>query len=119
MLTKPRILLHLEGVALFGLSLYFYHVHQAVWSRFLLLFLAPDLGMPGYVANTRTGAATYNLCHTEALPIAMVAVALAGNHPQLIPLALIWLAHIGFDRALGYGLKYPAFFKDTHLQRLS
>ena len=32
--------------------------------------------------------------------------------------ALIWLAHIGMDRLLGYGLKYPSAFKDTHLQRV-
>jgi hypothetical protein len=32
--------------------------------------------------------------------------------------ALIWLAHIGFDRALGYGLKYKAGFGFTHLGRI-
>ena len=33
-------------------------------------------------------------------------------------LALIWLSHIGFDRLIGYGLKYETAFKDTHLQRV-
>jgi len=33
-------------------------------------------------------------------------------------IALVWLAHIGFDRFFGYGLKYPTGFKDTHLQRV-
>lgn len=32
--------------------------------------------------------------------------------------ALIWLLHIGFDRAIGYGLKYPSSFKETHLGRV-
>ena len=35
-----------------------------------------------------------------------------------IKLGLIWLAHIGMDRAIGYGLKYPTNHKDTHLQRV-
>lgn len=36
----------------------------------------------------------------------------------VLSLCLIWLAHIGMDRMLGYGLKYPTDFKDTHLGRL-
>ena len=35
-----------------------------------------------------------------------------------VQLALIWLGHIGMDHALGYGLKYPTAFGDTHLQRV-
>ena len=35
-----------------------------------------------------------------------------------LAVGLVWLAHIGIDRALGYGLKYPTHFEDTHLQRV-
>jgi hypothetical protein len=38
--------------------------------------------------------------------------------PLAGPLALIWLAHIGIDRALGYGLKYASGFGFTHLGRI-
>ena len=31
---------------------------------------------------------------------------------------MIWCAHIGFDRALGYGLKSAAGFEFTHLGRI-
>ena len=37
---------------------------------------------------------------------------------QTLMWALIWAAHIGFDRALGYGLKYPTSFGETHLGRI-
>ena len=32
--------------------------------------------------------------------------------------SLIWLAHIGMDHALGYGLKYASGFAVTHLGRI-
>jgi len=38
--------------------------------------------------------------------------------PLVLSLAMIWLAHIGFDRAQGYGLKYGAGFGFTHLGRI-
>jgi hypothetical protein len=34
---------------------------------------------------------------------------------QALLLSLIWAAHIGLDRMLGFGLQYPTRFKDTHL----
>ena len=42
---------------------------------------------------------------------------LAGR-PIYISLGLIWFAHIGFDRMMGFGLKYPTRFGDTHLGRI-
>ncbi len=86
---------------------------------FFLLFLWPDLFMLGYLANARLGAALYNLAHTEAFPLLLGAAAVFEDWRKVLSFALIWLAHIGFDRLLGYGLKYPTFFKDTHLQRVS
>lgn len=79
-----------------------------------MLFLAPDLGALGYLAGRRAGALTYNLTHTEIGPLLLVAFGLTMT-PELLPVAIIWLAHIGFDRLLGYGLKYPSSFHRTHL----
>jgi len=118
MLTKPRLLLHLEGAAILFLSVFFYRTTHASWLVFALLFLAPDLFMLGYLVNARTGAAVYNLVHTTTLPLLFIAFALLSNQPKLLPYTLIWLAHIGIDRMLGYGLKYPSQFKDTHLQHV-
>ena len=83
-----------------------------------VFFLAPDLAMLAYLAGPRAGA-RLQLAHTYALPLALM---LAGFLRRLAcPAAaggLIWIAHIGFDRALGYGLKYATGFGDTHLGRI-
>ena len=86
------------------------------WWLFVALILAPDLSMVGYAAGSGVGAA-YNFAHTYALPVLLVAPAIAGAEVA-VQVGLIWVAHIGIDRALAYGLKYPTGFKDTHLQRV-
>jgi hypothetical protein len=118
MLTRPSILLRIEEAALLAAALLLYqHLHYS-WLLFAILFLAPDLFMLGYLINPRLGSATYNLVHTLWLPIALLFASYL-LHWQLAPaVALIWISHIAFDRLLGYGLKYPTFFKDTHLQHI-
>jgi hypothetical protein len=118
MLTKPRLLLHAEGAFIFALTLWFYRGGHYPWWLFAALFLTPDLFMLGYLRDANLGAATYNLVHTLAAPMLLLLVALFSPVPACIPYVLIWLSHIGFDRMLGYGLKYPTAFKDTHLQRV-
>jgi hypothetical protein len=118
MLTKPKILLHLEGAVILILSVFFYYQLHATWSLFAILFLAPDLFMLGYLANVRVGSAVYNFAHTYLTPTILLAIAYFATKPQLFPIALIWATHIGFDRLLGFGLKYPTNFKDTHLQHV-
>jgi hypothetical protein len=119
LLAKPGLLLHLEGAGLFAATLYFYHLLGFSWWMFLLLFLWPDLFMVGYIWNAKIGSALYNLAHTEVLAVALTIFSLSTHRPQGLAFSLIWLAHIGFDRTLGYGLKYPTTFKDTHLQRVN
>ena len=118
MLAKPGALLRIEGAAMFASSLLLYRFVEARWAVFFVLFLWPDLFMVGYLRNAKLGARFYNLVHTDALPLALAAVSAGLRQSGLLMFALIWLAHIGADRALGYGLKYPTFFKDTHLQRV-
>jgi hypothetical protein len=118
MLSKSKIILHLEGAVVLILSVFFYHQLHASWPLFAILFLAPDLFMLGYLANVRIGSAVYNFAHTYIAPAILLAIAYFAAKPQLIPFALIWTAHIGFDRLLGFGLKYPTHFKDTHLQHI-
>jgi hypothetical protein len=117
-LSRPALLLRLEGAALFLVSLLLYsHIGESWW-LFILLLLAPDVSMLGYAANKRIGAALYNLFHTSTLPAALALFAFLSGQNLLLALALIWLAHIGLDRLLGYGLKYETGFKDTHLGRV-
>lgn len=118
MFSKPGVLLRIEGTTVFVLSLLFYHVLGAPWWQFFLLFLWPDLFMLGYLVSVRLGAQLYNLVHTYIFPLTLAGAAVYQHRWALLSLALIWTAHIGADRALGYGLKYSTFFKDTHLQRV-
>lgn len=88
------------------------------WLLLILLVLAPDLSMLGYLGGPRLGALTYDAVHTYVGPIALGVVGVVGGYGTVVQVALIWLVHIGVDRLLGYGLKYPTGFKDTHLQRV-
>ena len=117
MLT-PRILLHLEGLAVLVLSIGLFVRMDGSWLWFAVLFLSPDVFMAGYLFNTRVGAVAYNLVHTYIGPIAMLGVLWLVGREHLVWLPFIWTAHIGMDRLLGYGLKYETAFKDTHLQRV-
>ena len=108
-----RIWLRLEGLAALALAVYLYARGGHAWSLFAALFLAPDLSFLAYLAGPRAGAAGYNLLHSHVGPLALAAALLAAGRPPAV--ALVWAAHIGFDRLLGYGLKYPSGFGDTHL----
>lgn len=111
----PKTLLQVEGACIFSSTIWaFSRLHQPWWT-FAGLLLVPDLGMAGYLANTSIGAALYNSVHTETPPILLLCTALARNNNALTGLALCWLAHIGMDRMLGYGLKYGTGFTHTHL----
>jgi hypothetical protein len=114
----PRLLLRVEGVALLVAALTLYFHNGNGWVLLLALILVPDLAFAGYAFGPRIGAAAYNALHTTALPLALGVVGVLTGQDTAIAVALIWLAHIGGDRMLGYGLKYPSAFKDTHLQRV-
>jgi hypothetical protein len=112
---NPRPLLRLEGATVLALGLLAYQWSHGSWLLFVLLFLIPDLSMIGYVANARVGAITYNAVHSYVVPLALAGYSFRANRPTILAISLIWIAHIGFDRMLGFGLKYPTRFKDTHL----
>ena len=114
----PAALLRVEGVALLVLSVLLYRVNGGGWLMFGVLLLAPDLSMLGYLAGPQVGAAIYNTFHTYAMPAVIGALGMIFANPLMVAVALIWFAHIGMDRTLGYGLKYPSSFKDTHLERV-
>jgi hypothetical protein len=115
---RPAALLRVEGVALLVLSVLLYRVNGGGWLMFGVLLLAPDLSMLGYLAGPQVGAAIYNTFHTYAMPAVVGALGVIFASPLTVAVALIWFAHIGMDRTVGYGLKYPSSFKDTHLERV-
>lgn len=114
----PRILLRIEGAAIFVAAVALYFHEDYAWWLLVVLALAPDLSMIAYLGGTRAGALVYDLAHTLTLPLVIGAAGVLWDADRAGQLALIWLAHIGADRAVGYGLKYPTRFQDTHLQRV-
>jgi hypothetical protein len=114
----PRGRLRLEGLAVLAGSLVLYFDAGFGWLLLVVLILAPDLSALGYLGGPAVGAATYDAAHTYALPVALGVVGVVSDADTAVQLALVWLAQIGLDRALGYGLKYPTGFRDTHLQRV-
>jgi hypothetical protein len=112
---SPRSLLRLEGVLVFLGAVLGYDALGTSWVFFAALLLAPDVFMIGYLTGPRRGAHLYNMGHTYAVPLLFGAGAIVGESTVLAAAALIWTAHIGMDRALGYGLKRPSGFHDTHL----
>ncbi len=114
----PRMLLRIEGACIFAIAIVLYSRLGESWWLFAILFLAPDLSFLAYVAGARAGAIAYNLLHTLAGPILLALAGLFVPYEPAMAVALIWLAHCGIDRALGYGLKYPAGFGFTHLGRI-
>lgn len=111
-------LLRAQALAVFLGSLWAYSRWGGSWTQFALWFLLPDIALLGYLANARIGAVAYNLTHSSLGALGLLLAGIHAAQPLAISLGLIWLAHIGFDRALGYGLKYSAGFTYTHLGRL-
>lgn len=117
-LSMPGLLLRIEGLSVLIAAGVLYGYQSYSWLVFALLLLTPDLSMLGYLFGQTTGSMSYNLFHTYALPLSLALISFLVAAPLGLQIALIWLAHIGMDRAVGYGLKYATGFKDTHLERV-
>jgi len=111
-------LLRLENAALAALAIGLYWHGGASWWLFAALILAPDLSFIGYLRGPKVGALVYNAAHSWIGPILTSAAGWSLQEPLVVSGALVWAAHIGIDRALGYGLKHESGFADTHLGRI-
>ncbi|MCC6617538.1 MAG: DUF4260 domain-containing protein [Chloroflexi bacterium] len=112
------LILRAESVALFLGGVAGYLAMNGHPLALLPLLFVPDVSMLGYLGGPRLGAVTYNLVHNLVTALGVVAI---GWFAAIAPLALfgaVLVAHVGMDRALGYGLKQPADFRDTHLGRI-
>jgi hypothetical protein len=117
-LSPLNLVLRLEWLAALAAAVIAYGWLDFSWLLFALLILAPDLSMLGYLAGPRAGAISYNAVHMLLAPALLALLSWWLALPLLTALAVILLAHIAADRALGYGLKYATGFKDTHLGRI-
>jgi predicted ferric reductase len=118
-LTRPDLLLRLEGLLELVVGCVAYQrLYPHHWGIFAVLFLAPDISLLGYLRSaSKASAVFYNLVHSYVLPLALGLLAWELGSALTGQLALIWLAHISFDRCLGFGLKFPESFRVTHIQR--
>ncbi|MCB0771142.1 MAG: DUF4260 domain-containing protein [Flavobacteriales bacterium] len=113
-------LLRLEELAQFlfcGFWMYFLGVP---WWCYLLLLLGPDIGMLGYLVNSRVGSISYNLLHHKGLALVvwmlgMFTVDSMENWSTGWIPGLILFGHASMDRIFGYGLKFGDNFHHTHL----
>ncbi|NOS85397.1 MAG: DUF4260 domain-containing protein [Ignavibacteria bacterium] len=110
-----KIILKLEELFMLVLAIYLFTFLDYSWWLFAAFFLAPDIGMLGYLVNTKTGAITYNIFHHKGVAIAFYFGGILLNIPVCMFIGIIMFAHSSFDRVLGYGLKYSDNFKNTHL----
>ena len=114
----PRVLLRLEGLALLVLATAGFAFTGLSWWLYAVLFFIPDASFAAYGAGPRLGAMVYNALHSTIGPAILAGIGLSLSSTTILGLAAIWAAHIGFDRMLGYGLKYASGFSDTHLGRI-
>ena len=110
-----RVWLRAEGLSVLTLSVLLYWRSGSSWWMFAGLLLTPDLSMLPYLLNARVGSISYNIVHSYLLPLGLATVVIAANRVGILLILFIWTAHIGMDRFLGYGLKYPTAFGDTHI----
>ncbi len=109
-------ILRIEGLAAFSIALAAYFHLGFSWVALVLLILVPDVFMLGYLKDNSWGAIVYNIGHTYVTPLVLLALSHQIEFPVGSAFALIWIAHIGIDRALGFGLKRASGFKDTYLR---
>jgi hypothetical protein len=113
-------ILKLEEAAMTAMGIYLltiYNLHLSAWI-WIILFFSPDIGMLGYIINTKAGAAVYNIFHHKGIAIALAAAGYYFHNNIMIAAGILLFSHASFDRMLGYGLKYPDSFKSTHLGNL-
>ena len=111
----PALLLRLEGLSLLIAACVAYARLGGSWGWFAALFFTPDLSMLGYLFGREAGTVAYNAVHSTLGGICLAVIGGALGSSTMLLGACIWLGHVGFDRALGYGLKYASGFGDTHL----
>jgi hypothetical protein len=114
----PNVLLRMEGLTVFIGAIALYASQGFSGLVFIALLLVPDVSMMGYKVNIGIGSWVYNAAHVYTVPALVIALGIVLQAPVAIQIGLIWFAHIGMDRVLGFGLKYPTEFKDTHMQRV-
>lgn len=112
------LMLRAEQVAILATGIVVWTANGGPWPLLIPAWLLVDLSMIGYLGGPRLGSITYNAAHNLVLPLGLLGVGWWTATGWLVLSASVFLTHIGLDRALGYGLKLPTDFRDTHLGRI-
>lgn len=107
--------LKVEELFMFLLGVFLFNQLEFSWWWFVLLILAPDIGMLGYLISSKIGAITYNVFHHKGVAIALYLMGTYLQNQTIQLIGVILFAHASLDRIFGYGLKYFSGFKHTHL----
>jgi hypothetical protein len=110
-----KYILKLEEFAMLAIAAYALYLLEADWWCYILMLIAPDISMVGYLGGNKTGAITYNLFHHKGIAIALFGIGLAINNESFKIIGIILFGHSSMDRVFGYGLKLNEGFKYTHL----
>lgn len=110
-----RNLLKIEEAAMFAFGVYLLWGFALPWWLLLILLFTPDLGAVGYLAGPRFGALTYNVLHHKAVALALFIMGMVSANDFFQIAGMVIFSHSSFDRVLGFGLKYPDSFSNTHL----
>jgi hypothetical protein len=113
-----RAWLRFEGLAAFIGGVVLFGANGGNWLFIVPLILLPDISAAGYLLGPRIGSVAYNLFHNWVPGIAALGLGMWLAAPAIRLIGAILIAHVGMDRAAGYGLKLPTSFKDTHLGRM-
>ena len=115
-----KTILKLEEAAMTAIAIYLLSIYNLTLSFWvwIILFFLPDIGMLGYLINTKIGASTYNLFHHKGIAVALAVTGYYFGNDVLTTVGILLFAHASFDRIMGYGLKYEDSFKNTHLGSL-
>ena len=108
-------ILKLEELAMLLISIYALYQLMVPWWCYLLLAIGPDIGILGYAAGNKAGAAVYNLFHHKGIAIILLFAGLLLPDKSLEVAGIILFGHASMDRVFGYGLKLNDGFKHTHL----
>lgn len=114
-LLQPVPQRRIEAAAILAAVALAYGELGYAWSSFAIFFFTPDLSIAAYLLGTRTGGLAYNCAHFYVWPVALGVVGVLAEAPLALEAGLIWVAHIAFDRVLGWGLKYEESFLHTDM----
>ncbi len=115
---QPRLILRLEGFAMAAAGTAIFIATGTSWWLFLALAFLPDVSFAAYARGPVVGAFAYNAFHSTTGALVLAGLGWFMDAPSVVAAGGVWLVHVGFDRTLGHGLKYPSDFHSAHLGRI-